>query len=66
MMTRCNTIVAHILREGNSLADYIANYALDHGPLERFGFQDLDSHARRLVNSDKLQCPYIRVKVARR
>uniref|UniRef100_A0A1U7XZ22 Uncharacterized protein LOC104241643 n=1 Tax=Nicotiana sylvestris TaxID=4096 RepID=A0A1U7XZ22_NICSY len=62
MMTRCNTTVAHILKEGNSLADYIANYALDHGPLECFGFQDLDSHARRLVNSDKLQCPYIRVK----
>lgn len=33
----------HTLREGNQLADYIANLAFD-----------LQSHARRLLNLDKL------------
>nr|XP_009777125.1 PREDICTED: uncharacterized protein LOC104226764 [Nicotiana sylvestris] len=54
--------VTHIFREGNTLADHLANYALDEGNTECHGFWDLDSKGRRIINEDKMQCPYIRVK----
>ncbi|XP_016514982.1 uncharacterized protein LOC107831708 [Nicotiana tabacum] len=57
--------VTHIFREGKTLADHIANYALDERNTECHGFWDLDSKGRRIINEDKMQCPYIRVKVAR-
>ncbi|XP_070002801.1 uncharacterized protein [Nicotiana sylvestris] len=57
--------VTHIFREGNTLVDHLANYALDEGNTECHGFWDLDSKGRRIINEDKMQCPYIRVKVAR-
>lgn len=65
MMARCNVTVKHTFREGNNLADHIANYALDIGPIEYNCLEDLDAQDRRLVNSDKMQCPYLRVRVAR-
>ncbi|XP_075098992.1 uncharacterized protein LOC142175884 [Nicotiana tabacum] len=42
-MTRSNITISHTLREGNRLADHLANYALDVGPIEctcvwRFGY----------------------------
>lgn len=46
--------------------DYLANYALDTGPIETHSFIDLDTQGRRIVNSDKLLCLYLRVKVDRR
>ncbi|XP_019248338.1 PREDICTED: uncharacterized protein LOC109227594 [Nicotiana attenuata] len=46
--------VSHIFREGNKLVDHLANSAFDAGGIEGFGFWDLDSHGRRLVNGDKL------------
>nr|XP_009757964.1 PREDICTED: uncharacterized protein LOC104210705 [Nicotiana sylvestris] len=58
--------VTHIFREGNTLADHLANYALDEGNTECHGFWDMDSKGRRIINEDKMQCPYIRVKVFHR
>ncbi|XP_075111672.1 uncharacterized protein LOC142181903 [Nicotiana tabacum] len=66
LMNRANVKLSHTLKEGNQLADHIANYALDNGPMECHGFEELDLQGRTLVNSDKLQCPCIRVSVARR
>lgn len=60
----CNGRVTHIFREGNKLADYLANYALDNGSIE-CEISELDSMRRRIVNDDKLQCPNLRIKVAR-
>nr|XP_009768117.1 PREDICTED: uncharacterized protein LOC104219182 [Nicotiana sylvestris] len=57
--------VTHIFKEGNTLVDRLANYALDEGNTECHGFWDMDSIGRRIINEDKMQCPYIRVKVAR-
>lgn len=57
--------VSHIMREGNCLADHLANYTLDKGDIEAHSFAELDVQGRRIVNSDKLQCPYLRIKVAR-
>lgn len=60
-----NIIVNHTLREGNKLADNLANYALDKGLIEAHCFEELDIQSRSIVNNDKLQCPYLRIKVAR-
>ncbi|XP_070029963.1 uncharacterized protein [Nicotiana sylvestris] len=66
LMNGGNYTVTHIHREGNKLADHLANYALDHGEIECQQFWHLDAQGRRLVNEDKLQCPNLRVKVDRR
>lgn len=65
LMTRCNISVAHTLREGIKLADHLANYTLDVGSIKCDGFEQLDIQSRRIVNNDKSQCPYLRVKVGR-
>nr|XP_009786710.1 PREDICTED: uncharacterized protein LOC104234773 [Nicotiana sylvestris] len=66
LMNGGNYTVTHIHREGNKLADHLANYALDHGEIKCQQFWHLDTQGRRLVNEDKLQCPNLRVKVNRR
>ncbi|XP_075088070.1 uncharacterized protein LOC142170146 [Nicotiana tabacum] len=66
LMNGGNYTVTHIHREGNKLADHLANYALDHGEIDCQQFWYLDAQGRRLVNEDKLQCPNLRVKVNRR
>lgn len=60
-----NSKVSHIYREGNKLADHFANYAFDVGEIECHEFCLLDMQGRRIFNEDKLQCPYLRVKVAK-
>lgn len=47
------------------MADYLANYALDSGYIEVHSFDQLEIQGKRTVNSDKLQCPYLRVRFAR-
>ncbi|XP_070028734.1 uncharacterized protein LOC142170458 [Nicotiana tabacum] len=65
MIRRCNGRVSHIYREGNKLADHLANYALNMGNLECHELQHLDTKGRRLVNVDKLRCPNLKIKVVR-
>ncbi|XP_019241572.1 PREDICTED: uncharacterized protein LOC109221549 [Nicotiana attenuata] len=62
LMEGTNCEVSHIFREGNKLADHLANYALDFGDIECHEFGELDSFGRRIVNEDKLQCPHLRVQ----
>ncbi|XP_070011225.1 uncharacterized protein [Nicotiana sylvestris] len=66
LMNEGNYTLTHIHREGNKLADHLANYALDHGEIECQQFWHLDAQGRRLVNEDKLKCLSLRVKVDRR
>ncbi|XP_070002841.1 uncharacterized protein LOC142165887 [Nicotiana tabacum] len=66
LMIGGNYTVTHIHREGNKLADHLANYALDHGEIECQQFWHLDAQGRRLINEDKMKCPSLRVKVDRR
>ncbi|KAK4378807.1 hypothetical protein RND71_000669 [Anisodus tanguticus] len=54
--------VLHILREGNQLADHLANVSLDHGEVEVQSFAELDTKGRKILNSDKPQCPYLRIR----
>lgn len=63
LMESCEVRVSHIMNEGNKLADHLDNYALDFSSIEARGFVDLDIQRRRIVNSDKLLCLYLRVKV---
>lgn len=56
----------HIMREGNQLADHCANLALDEGNFICSLFNQLDSKAKRILNSVKLQCPYIRITSMKR
>lgn len=65
LMAKANVTVVHTFREGNCLANHLANYALDMGTMVAHSFWELDIQGRRIVNNDKLQCPYLRVKVAR-
>nr|XP_016450378.1 PREDICTED: uncharacterized protein LOC107775192 [Nicotiana tabacum] len=44
----CNFKISHIFREGNKLADHLANYALDSGNIESFDFWELDVSSRRM------------------
>ncbi|XP_059290521.1 uncharacterized protein LOC132044056 [Lycium ferocissimum] len=55
-------VVDHIYREGNKVADHLANLALDRGEVVANNFQELDSHGRKLINSDKLEIPYLRIR----
>lgn len=65
LMARCNVSISHTLRKGNRLADHLANYALDIGPIDAHGFWELDTQSRRIVNIDKLQYPNLTIRVAR-
>lgn len=65
IMSRRHVKPSHIMREGNCLADHLANYALDIGDIEAHCFQELDLKGRKIMNNDKLQCSYLRVKVVR-
>lgn len=65
LILACNATISHIFQEGNKLADHLAKYALDVGDIECHSFADLDSVGRRIVNDDKLQCPYLRIRATR-
>nr|XP_016459571.1 PREDICTED: uncharacterized protein LOC107783113 [Nicotiana tabacum] len=46
LMNGDNYTVTHIHREGNKLADHLANYALDHGEIKCQQFWHLDAQGR--------------------
>ncbi|KAH0664850.1 hypothetical protein KY285_026056 [Solanum tuberosum] len=64
-MRERTVVITHILREGNKLSDHLANMALDEGPLTPNTFQELESQSRRIINSDKLNEPYLRGKTVK-
>lgn len=49
--------ITHIMREGNQLANYLTNVALEEGEVNVESFQELDVKGRRLINNDKLKSP---------
>lgn len=58
-----NIIFKHIFREGNQLADFITNLAIQQEGKHQFSsFQQLPSYARRILNTDKYQLPSLRIK----
>lgn len=65
-MSCCVVEVPHVLRERNKLKDHLANLTLENNVIiQAASFGELGTHGRRILNSDKLQVPYIRVKKAK-
>ncbi|XP_059284936.1 uncharacterized protein LOC132038264 [Lycium ferocissimum] len=58
-----DVIFNHILREANKLADALANFALDKGPLQCYLFEELNVQMRRILNSDESQIPYLNKEI---
>ncbi|XP_019237121.1 PREDICTED: uncharacterized protein LOC109217336 [Nicotiana attenuata] len=62
-----NVIFQHVLREGNTVADFIANIVFSFaGTTEFHSFSELPSAGKRLINLDKSQTPNLRVRIAER
>ncbi|XP_060182163.1 uncharacterized protein LOC132611812 [Lycium barbarum] len=62
LMEGKTVVIEHIYREGNKLADHLANLALDNGDVLFNSFQEMDCQGKRIVSSDKLQLPYLRIR----
>lgn len=58
-------VYQHIMREGNQLADHLANKAMNNGRFIINDFYNLDTKSRKIINSDKLSTPYIRVSLSK-
>lgn len=58
--------IRHTHGEGNQLANFIVNHALNNeGRLQFFTFADIPIQARKILNSDKSQIPNLRIKTKR-
>ncbi|WMV54573.1 hypothetical protein MTR67_047958 [Solanum verrucosum] len=66
LMQRKTLVISHIFREWNKLADYLANLALEKGTIQVNCFQELESQGNRIVTSDKLVVPYLRIRQCRK
>ncbi|XP_060170728.1 uncharacterized protein LOC132601671 [Lycium barbarum] len=62
IMSERTILVSHVFREGNKLVDFLANLALDRGDYTANSFQDLVIWGRKLINSDKSNIPYFRIR----
>ncbi|XP_075092314.1 uncharacterized protein LOC142172565 [Nicotiana tabacum] len=66
LMTRGVFQVEHVLREGNKLDVPLANLTLEHqAMLQVHSFEEMDTQGRKILSSDKLQIPYIRVRTTK-
>ncbi|XP_075084856.1 uncharacterized protein LOC142168095 [Nicotiana tabacum] len=67
MKDNFNVIFQHMFKEGNSVADFIANMVFSFaGTSEFHSFSELPSAGRRLINLDKSQSPNLRIRIAKR
>ncbi|KAH0781476.1 hypothetical protein KY290_001074 [Solanum tuberosum] len=62
-MTKIEVTIQHIYREGNKLADYLANLAINASEMKTFrSFEQLPSMGRKIMNMEKSQIPALRVR----
>lgn len=62
IMRRLNMIIQHIYREGNVLADYLANITFEDQEVRHFNrFQNFPTMGKRIINTDKAQIQAIRI-----
>lgn len=62
-----NVLFQHVMREGNKVADYLANLVFSFaGTIIFHSFQELPSEGKALINMDKAQVPNLRVRIAKR
>ncbi|WMV39050.1 hypothetical protein MTR67_032435 [Solanum verrucosum] len=63
IMEKIRANIKHIFREGNSLADYLANIVIESQVEHHYScFQELPLKERRILNSDKAQIPTLRIR----
>lgn len=56
-------ITQHIFREGNKLADYMANLAVESSDKQIFNsFQQVPTMGKKIINADKALIPSLRFK----
>lgn len=62
-MTKIEITIQHIYREGNKLADYLTNLAINDSENKTFrSFEQLLSMGRKIINMEKAQIPALRVR----
>ena len=60
----CQTQIKHIYREGNKLADFLANMAFDiNGRFEFHEYSALPEYAKKILKLDKQQVPTLRIRM---
>ncbi|KAH0756909.1 hypothetical protein KY290_020402 [Solanum tuberosum] len=65
-MTKLEVKTQHIYREGNKLADYLANLAINSIEKTTFSsYQQLLSLGRKIINMEKAQIPSLRCRTKR-
>lgn len=65
-MNNFNVIVEHVIREGNTLADFMTNYVFIFISTSIFHyFSEMPSAGRRLLNLDKSHTPNLNIRVTR-
>ncbi|WMV25242.1 hypothetical protein MTR67_018627 [Solanum verrucosum] len=63
IMEKIKAKITHIFREGNSLADSLANIAIESQAEHQYSsFQELPLKERRILNTDKAQIPTLRIR----
>lgn len=66
LMSIIKAIITHIYREGNSLADYLANLTIETESIQKFNnFHQLPPAGRKIINMDKMQISNLRIKITR-
>nr|XP_016446919.1 PREDICTED: 14.7 kDa ribonuclease H-like protein [Nicotiana tabacum] len=64
---RFSMIFQHVFREGNTMADFLANMVFSFAVNLQFNnFYELPTAGRRLINKDKSQISNLRVRIAKR
>lgn len=53
------------MRQSNQPVDHLTNIAIDKGDLTVTMFKKFEITGKKILNSDKLQCSYIRVSPAK-
>ncbi|KAL6558461.1 hypothetical protein OROMI_018811 [Orobanche minor] len=54
--------LSHIFREGNAVADYLANHGCEHGGFDNHDISNLKGKICGLIRLDKMSYPYIRIR----
>lgn len=49
------------MSEGNKLVDYLENHSINKVNCRYTSFWGMETIGKKLINSDKMKCPYLRV-----
>ncbi|WMV59161.1 hypothetical protein MTR67_052546 [Solanum verrucosum] len=65
-LMKIEAIIQHTFREGNKMADYMANLAIDNDEKQIFrSFQQIPPFEKKIINIEKAQIPSLRIRTKR-